>query len=585
MAGKIFINYRRADDPGFAQALFGRLEQAFPSERLFMDVDSKELEPGLDFVHVLQEQVAECDVLVSVIGKAWLDARDATGARRLDNPDDFVRIEIESALKQDKRVIPVLVGEAQMPRADELPEAMKPLARRHAVRLTHERFRADSQGLITALQRALEKAEDLRNAQAAAAREAEAEERRKEEEAEVRRRAEADARRKATEAEAARRAEEERRRREAERQRGSAQAAAEPSGMQGRRGEPREAGSPPWRARLLGGGAAGAIAAGVALAWVLQPAPRPPGEQPAVVAQRPIAVQPVTQPPAPAPQPPASAPQPPVAAAPQAPVANAATAVPLSPGRERALKPGDTFSECANCPQMVVVPSGSFTMGSPANEPGRDADEGPQHKVTIAKAFAVSAFELTFDAWDACVADGGCGGYKPPDSSWGRGRQPAINVSWDDAKAYVAWLSKKTGKLYRLLTEAEYEYATRAGTQTAYPWGNDIGKGNADCNGCGSRSDNKQAAPVGSFAANPFGLYDMVGNVWEWAEDCYHDSYNGAPTDGSAWTAGDCSRRVVRGGSWFVYPLILRSALRDWYATVDRVNYLGFRVARTLLTP
>jgi formylglycine-generating enzyme required for sulfatase activity len=157
-----------------------------------------------------------------------------------------------------------------------------------------------------------------------------------------------------------------------------------------------------------------------------------------------------------------------------------------------------------------------------------------------------------------------------------------INVSWDDANAYVTWLSKKTGKPYRLLTEAEYEYATRAGTETPYPWGDDIGKNNANCNGCGSEWDNKQTAPVGSFAPNRFGLYDMVGNVWEWVEDCYHETYNGAPTDGSAWITGDCSTHVVRGGSWNNNPENLRSAFRIRLATVNRVSYLGFRVGRTL---
>jgi TIR domain len=168
MAGKIFINYRRGDDPGFAQALFGRLEQAFPAEQLFIDVDN--IEPGLDFVRVLTDQVTECDVLISVIGKGWIDARDDAGVRRLDNPADFVRVEIESALAQDKRVIPVLVGQAQMPRADQLPEAMKPFATRNAVRLTHERFRSDTGALIAALQRALKIAEDARNTQAKAKR-------------------------------------------------------------------------------------------------------------------------------------------------------------------------------------------------------------------------------------------------------------------------------------------------------------------------------------------------------------------------------------------------------------------------------
>jgi TIR domain/Bacterial SH3 domain len=153
MTGKIFINYRRGDDPGYTGRLFDRLQDAFAPEQLFLDVDN--IAPGLDFVRVLDERVAECDVVLAVIGKGWLDARDAKGARRLEDPDDFVRIEIAAALSQDKRVIPVLVGDAPMPRPDELPEALRPLARRNAVRLTHERFRADMQGLIKALQLAL----------------------------------------------------------------------------------------------------------------------------------------------------------------------------------------------------------------------------------------------------------------------------------------------------------------------------------------------------------------------------------------------------------------------------------------------
>jgi formylglycine-generating enzyme required for sulfatase activity len=224
-------------------------------------------------------------------------------------------------------------------------------------------------------------------------------------------------------------------------------------------------------------------------------------------------------------------------------------------------------------------------MGSPESEAGRHSAENSQHKVTFGRPFAVGQFALTFEEWDACIADGGCNGYKPSDRGWGRGRQPVINVSWDDAKAYIAWLSNKTGKTYRLLAEAEYEYATRAGTQTAYPWGNDIGKNNANCDGCGSRWDNKQTAPVGSFAANGFGLYDMVGNVWEWTEDCWHDNYNGAPANASAWTSGDCNRRVVRGGSWLSYPENLRSAYRFGFSPLYRSSDLGFRVGGTLLPP
>lgn len=168
MAGNIFINYRRGDDPGFTQALFSRLEQAFPGERLFMDVDN--IAPGLDFVQVLNEQVARCDVLIAVIGKNWLGTADESGERRLDNPEDFVRIEIESALAQKKRVIPVLVNDAKMPRSTELPEGLKPFARCNAVRLTHERFRADTQSLIKALEQVLAETETARRAEGETAR-------------------------------------------------------------------------------------------------------------------------------------------------------------------------------------------------------------------------------------------------------------------------------------------------------------------------------------------------------------------------------------------------------------------------------
>src|SRR5437763_1635434 len=149
-------------------------------------------------------------------------------------------------------------------------------------------------------------------------------------------------------------------------------------------------------------------------------------------------------------------------------------AAPLSPMQEKALKPKDTFKECANCPEMVVVPAGSFTRGSPTSEPGHSADEGPQHTVAIAQPFAVGRFAVTFDEWDACAADGGCNGYKPSDEGWGRGQRPVINVSWDDAKEYAAWLSRKTGRTYRLLSEAEREYVTRAGTTTPFWWGSSI---------------------------------------------------------------------------------------------------------------
>jgi formylglycine-generating enzyme required for sulfatase activity len=226
-------------------------------------------------------------------------------------------------------------------------------------------------------------------------------------------------------------------------------------------------------------------------------------------------------------------------------------------------------------------------MGSPPSEKYGllDVDKGPQRLVTIAKPFAVGRYAVTFDEWDACVADRGCNGYRPSDEGWGRGRQPVIYVSWDDAKAYVAWLAKKTGKPYRLLSEAEREYVTRAGTMTAYWWGNDIGNGNANCDGCGSQWDGKQTAPVDSFKPNPWGLYQVVGNVSDWVEDCFHDGYAGAPSDGSAWTTGDCleTDHVIRGGSWGDDdPKSLRSASFGSSPHRLRSPIVGFRVGRTL---
>lgn len=255
----------------------------------------------------------------------------------------------------------------------------------------------------------------------------------------------------------------------------------------------------------------------------------------------------------------------------------------LTAQAEKALKPGDSFKECAkDCPGMVALPAGEFLMGSPPDEEGRDDNEGPQHKVVLARPFAVSRFEVTLDEWDACVAYGDCDP-KVADADAEQGRNPVVNVTWEDAQRYVSWFARMTGKPYRLLSEAEWEYAARAGTQTAYAWGESIGQGNANCVSCGSQWDAAEAAPVGSFSPNAFGLSDMHGNVWEWAEDCYHDNYQGAPTDGAAWTAGgDCSRRVGRGGSWSYAPRFLRSALRSGIPSDLRGTDLGFRIGRTL---
>ena len=270
----------------------------------------------------------------------------------------------------------------------------------------------------------------------------------------------------------------------------------------------------------------------------------------------------------------------------------------------------DSFSarDCAECPEMVVLPSGGFMMGSPESEERRSGNEGPVRRVFVPKPFAVSKYEVTFDEWDACAAVGGCNGYRPDDEGWGRGARPVVNVSWEDAKRYTEWLSRKTGKAYRLLSEAEWEYVARAGSDTNYSFGDDEkdlcdhGNGAAvgyPINTYSSNDSNKtckdgygrQSAPVGSFQANAFGLHDVHGNVKEWVEDCWQDNYNGAPTDGTARTetwigawisSRDCSRRVRRGGSWDIGPKELRTAKRGSTHIEGRWGDLGFRVARRL---
>jgi formylglycine-generating enzyme required for sulfatase activity len=238
---------------------------------------------------------------------------------------------------------------------------------------------------------------------------------------------------------------------------------------------------------------------------------------------------------------------------------------------------GQSFRDCAECPEMMVIPSGSFMMGSPTSEEDRERDEGPQRRVSLNTPLAVGRFEVTFAEWDACHAAGGCR-HRPSDHGWGRGNRPVINVTWDDAQEYVRWLSQRSGRSYRLLTEAEWEYAARGGTTTPYFTGTFISATQANFENSGLR----RTQPVGSYAANHFGLHDMAGNVWEWVEDCFIDSYARAPSGASrAVTDRACSSRVVRGGSWYDASRLLRTANRDWGAPGNRFNVFGFRVART----
>jgi formylglycine-generating enzyme required for sulfatase activity len=672
MAGKIFINYRRGDDPGNTGRLFDRLQEAFRPDQLFMDVDS--MKPGVDFVKELEEQVSQCDIVLAVIGHNWIESRDETGRRQLDNPEDFVRIEIASALAQNKLVIPVLVGEARVPRSDELPEPIKPLARRHAVRLTHERFRSDVQGLVKALEQALEHTGALRRAQAEAAQQGalggeptQPEQNAHEHpqtlrESEERARVETDEARLAP-ARAPRTTRED-----------------EPS-LPEQKGPARPIFSRDWRRRLIliGGalatGITGAVALWIAAAPMLSRSSSQAGAGQLTVSG-PEAL--TFAGPEGGPFTPerssltlratgsgfhwstdVSIPQWFTVSPSQGDLAAGATtevivtvtpavggltrgessgqiifrnylsnaiirrtinlvvqapvAAPLSLARERALNPKDTFKECATCPEMVVVPAGTFVMGSPNSELSRATNESPQHTVTFAKPFAVAKFATTrgefalFASDTAYNDEGGCLGlvgraWERQPWSWRSpgfdqdDRHPVVCVDWSGAKTFAAWLSKKTGKEYRLLTEAEFEYATRAGTTTRYFFGYDekdfcrygnggdetLKKSFSKTAGLPCNDGYVYTAPVGSFLPNNFGLYDIVGNAWQWVEDCYRDAYDGASSDGSAWTPSACSRRVVRGGSWYSLPENLRSASRFGYASRNRYQ-VGFRVARTLI--
>jgi formylglycine-generating enzyme required for sulfatase activity len=512
---RVFISYRHDDSAGHAGRVHDRLVQAFGRDLLFMDEDAIPL--GVDFIKVLREEVAKCDVLLAVIGTHWLDARDEEGNRRLDSTADFVRIEIATALQRGIPVIPILLDGAKIPKVQQLPQDLEGLVARNGLDVRHASFHADMDKLIGGLKGASIPVD---------------------------------------------------------------QAATRLGAL----------GSGATRPRWLVIGLAAAIGAGAIAAALIvkQQTERSPRQlSPPVVQQSPVIGQPA---PSSVPQPPAAKiePSPQNAQLQSVPLA-APPFVPIPSTREHALQPGDSFKECDNCPEMVVVPIGSFIMGSPETEIGRGSNEGPQHLVTFAYRLAVGRFSVTFDEWDACVADGGCNGYSPPDQEWGRGRRPVINVSWNDVKTYLAWLSHKIAKSYRLPSEAEREYVTRAGTTTPFWWGSSISTSQANYKGTETYGDDgvrgefrNQSLPVDSFAPNPWGLYQVHGNVSEWTEDCRHDNYIDAPTDGSVWIAPNCNQRVRRGGSIGSPPSVLRSASRLFGRATDAYPFLGFRVARTL---
>jgi formylglycine-generating enzyme required for sulfatase activity len=497
MAGKIFINYRRDDSAPHALNVAQYLENTFGKHNIFIDIDR--LRAGLKFRTVLEDKLAQCKVMLAIIGPNWVDARDG-GSRRIDNPEDWVRVEIERALARDIPVIPVLVAGATLPSKSDLPPSLQPLLKHQGATLTTNGFRYEMAGL----------ARDVADLT-------------------VRR---------------------------------------------------------PW------GRIAAAASALILVGYVIAHQLGVPVWWPSFGLGQPNLLE--------GPSKPSAKSEADSAAKRNADAGEAARdpALSVMPGS------GKTFQDrladgkpCPMCPEMVVVPAGKFTMGSPVKEDGRTGYAETQFPVTISQPFAVAKFAVTFDQWDACVADGSC--YRPADEGWGRGKLPVINVNWANANVYAEWLSQKTGRTYSLLSEAEREYVTRAGTNTPFWWGSSIAPKQANYNdnltygGGPTGKFRGRTVPVGEFEANPWGLFNVHGNVMEWTTDCWTISNLG--NGGSARTTSDplplpvpahrspnCSKRVIRGGSWKDDPKFLRAAFRYGYTAGDRDSYIGFRLARTL---
>ena len=473
-----------------------------------MDVDA--IPPGTDFVDHLDQQVAKCRAFLSVIGPGWLG-----DLNRLHDEADFIRVEIVSALTRPEiPIIPVLIDDAKMPAAEELPEPMRKFVRRAGIVLPHDHFSAVVDGRLTSV---------LRDAMAQAEGEPSSHETN-------------------TAATESRETVSSNGRTHGDSAAGRVVApkAVTESSVSDRGPETSTIGKSFANARLrrsaYGIGAvlgAAAVAAGLFYGLALDPA---------TGLKSSATVDPVTTP---------------------------------------AVKVKE-FSDCIGCPTMVEIPAGQFRMGSPQDERGRVSAEGPQHVVNI-KPFAIARTEVTYEQWAACVKGGGCTSKPDPDDrNWGRQKRPVVDISWHDAKEYIAWLNLQVAgsNPYYLPSEAEWEYAARGGTSEyqAYPWGRQW-DGSKAASGLG------QTRPVASYPANDFGLFDMIGNVWEWTQDCWRDSYSGAPDDGSARESSDggvCNDRVVRGGSSADRPEKLRSAHRLKMGSNTTIHRIGFRPARRI---
>ncbi len=535
MRGKIFISYRRDDAAGDARGIRDGLARTFGKANVFMDIDN--LLAGQRFDRELEKALERCDVLIAVIGPRWMEQlaqRTASGER------DYVCEEIAAALRRGIVVIPVRAGhEGRMPplpRPADLPEPIRDLVQHQKHDVMHEHFGRDMADLVAAI-RIVQRGERAplpwkRIAAAgvivllfgagvfayqAGVRIPWLDFGGSQSAADAQRQAEEEAARRKAEEEARKRAEEEARRKAEEEARKKAEEEARKKHEEEIKREP---------------------------------------------------------------------------------------ALAVAPGSGESFRDRLASGEpCPMCPELLVVPGGSFTMGSPEDEPGRDKGE-TELTVALARPFAVGKFAVTVDEFEAFVQ---ATGYQVADTCFIRteleyvkdrsfrapgfaqdGRHPAVCVDWNGAKQYVAWLTKLTGRDYRLLSEAEREYVTRAGATSPFWWGSYIAPALANYDGRfvyaggGAKGDYRRATvPVDSFAANPWGLFNVHGNIWEWAEDCWNAANAGNPGDGTA-RAGDCSRRVLRGGSWEQVPESLRSASRSQSAPEVRANVIGFRVGRSL---
>lgn len=527
---EVFISYRRQGALVHARAVFERLRSELGQKKVFMDLEG--IEVGVDFVDLIEEQLRGCRVLLALIEPNWASATDRQGRRRLDLSNDYVRVEIATALRRGIRVMPILIDGAEMPEAESLPDDLKPLARLNAQLLDFQRFDAEIGRLAAAIRRVLASpAKEPPQGSADHGR--------------------PDGRPVSAPSDAPRPPPPSSPSMSPSPSPVGGTASSEPANKpvpppspspnpEGQAGARRtHSAEPP--AKALGrpwvwGSTALGLAASVGL-WALNAKSPAPG-----------------------------------------PTLSPAVAAPAVVSEAAGPK---SFRDCDVCPEMVAIPAGSFLMGSPADEPQRQADEGPQRRVSL-KGFAMGKTEVTQGQWMALM------GSNPSHFKTCGDDCPVEKVSWADAQEYIRRLNAKTGKPYTLPSEAQWEYAARAGTTTPFHTGQTITPAQANFdrnytyNGSVKGEYRGKTVKAGSFAPNAFGLHDVHGNVWEWVQDCYdQQAYSGkAPSDGTALEAAGCDSRVLRGGSWGSGPGDLRAADRGGNLPRSRDNGLGFRVCR-----